>query len=292
MVDRAKVVPGLIEYFKGDQWRRMVAALAQDPDPQNTHAHIYTEVGVDPKAVERLLVGYFEQRGYPNNRRIDWLAPRPRILGSLHGVEPRGLAHYDFNWFYNPNVALVPTQGADKGESGCNLCIWNKSYMAEYYRDFPFRQVGPSEEEAIRKYFRSEHWHQGLEWAVKPSTTHTHINVYTSVHPDVLKKAARESLKEKGWTIDYTCPNVYLVAGKYTGKLVHMGRNPEAVYDLGWKFNPDVIIEPALDDWNIPGTSGFDILSEKDNQEILNQVYAPVSEEEIQEVLAAIAPAR
>ncbi|MHB1160350.1 MAG: hypothetical protein ACYC66_12875 [Chloroflexota bacterium] len=291
-MENQRIVDGLIGYFKGDQWRRMVAALTQDPDPHNTHAHIYVEMSVDPAAVDRLIVGYFEARGYPNARRIDWLAPKPEVEGSLHGVEPKGLAHYDFNWFYNPDVVLAPTSGGEKGESGCNLCIWNKAYMQEYYADFPFRQVGPAEEEMIRKYFRSEHWHKGLEWATKPNVTHTHINVYSSVHPDILKKFAAESIAEEGWEIYYTCPNVYLVDGKYTGKLVHMGKNPEAVYDLGWRFNPNVIIEPAMDNWNIPGTPGYDILTTDDNKAILSHSYVAVTDSEIQAVLDAVAPSK
>jgi len=288
-MERSKVVPGLIEYFNGDQWRRMVAALIQDPDPQQTHAHIYTDMSVDPAAVERLICGYFAARGYPSARKIDWLAPKPKIEGSLHGVEPKGLAHFDFNWFYNPDVALAPTSGGEKVESGCNLCVWNAKYMEEYYADFPFRQVGPAEEEAIRKYFRSDHWHGGLEWAAKPHVTHTHINVYTSVHPNILKKFAAESIAKKGWEIYYTCPNVYLVNGKYTGKLVHMGKKPEVVYDLGWRFNRDVIIEPALDTWNIPGTPGYDILTLDDNREILSHTYVKLTDGEIQTVLDATA---
>lgn len=288
-----KMIAGLIDYFRGDHWRRLMAALMQDPDPQGTHAHAYVETCVHPEDIKALICGYLEQRGVPSSRKIDYTAPRPGEMGSLHGVEPLGKPHFDYNWFFNPEVVLQATQGGAKGESGCNLCIWNGAYIREYYHDFTFRpQVGGAEEEALRKYFRSDHWHQGLEVSIDPNTTHGHINVYTSVHPDVIQRFAEESLREKGWEIFYTCPNVYLVEGKYTGKLVFMGKNPEAVYDLGWVLKEDVVIEPAMDQWALPGNPGYDLWVWPMMQPIMEFPYAKLSDHEIQTVLDAIAPSR
>lgn len=289
-MDSGKIVDELIGYFRSDHWRRLIAALWQDPDPRGTHAHTYVETCVHPEDIKQLICGYLEAKGIPSSRKIDYTAPRPGEMGSLHGIEPKGRAHFDFNWFYNPQVTLAPTQGGDKGESGCNLCVWNRSYIREYYSDFRFRsQVGPGEEEVLRSYFKSEHWHNGLKVSIDPNTTHGHINVYTSVHPEVIQRFAEESLRAKGWEINYICPNVYLVDGKYTGKLVFMGKNPEAVYDLGWKFKPEVVIEPAMDQWALAGNPGYDLWVWPMMDPIMKFPYLKLTDPEIDRVLSAIA---
>jgi hypothetical protein len=286
VLERKQIVDGLIDYFKSDQWRRLMAILVQDPDPQGTHVHAYTETCVHPEDLKALICAYLELRGMPSSRKIDYTAPRPGEMGSLHGIEPLGKPHFDWNWFYNPGVALQATQGGAKGESGCNLCAWNRSYIKEYYADFKFREtIGAAEEEALRKYFRSEHWHKGLEISIDAHTTHGHMNVYTSVHPDVIQKFAEESIREKGWEIFYTCPNVYLVDGVYTGKLVFMGKNPEAVYDLGWMFKPDVVIEAAYDKWALSGKPGYDIWDWDMMQPIMDLPYVKLSDGEISQVI-------
>lgn len=283
------VVAGLVSYFKGDHWRRLMAALMQDPDPQGTHIHAYTETCVHPEDIKQLICAYLEAKGIPSSRKIDYTAPRPKEMGSLHGIEPKGKAHFDYNWFFNPDVALAATQGGAKGESGCNLCVWNRSYIREYYSDFKFRPtIGPAEEDALRKYFRSDHWHKGLEISIDPNTTHGHMNVYTSVHPDVIQKFAEESIRAKGWEIFYTCPNVYLVEGKYTGKLVFMGKNPEAVYDLGWMLRPETVIEPAWDQWALAGKPGYDIWEWPMMQPIMEFPYVKLADKDIRTVVEAI----
>jgi len=289
-MDRGKIVQDVIAYFKGDQWRRMAAALEQDPEPRGTHAHIFVETCVHPNNIEELICGFFAQRGAPSARRIDYMAPRPGEMGSLHGVEPKGQPHFDFNFFYNPNVALAGSEGGAHGESGCNLCIWNRRYINAFYADFPFRQVGEAEEEKIRQYFRSEHWHRGVEMSILPDTNHQHINAYTSVHPEVLRRFAEESLAAKGWEIYYTCPNVYLVNGRYTGKLVFMGKNPEAVYDLGWMFKPDVVLEPALDDWVFKNGKGYDTWTTPMREPVMAQPYVRLTDGEVARALEAIKP--
>ncbi|MBI3979540.1 MAG: hypothetical protein HY331_15260 [Chloroflexi bacterium] len=289
-MERAKVVEGLIGYFKSDHWRRLVAALMEDPDPRGTHVHAYVETCVQPAQTEELICGYFAARGMPSARKIDYVAPREDI-GSIHAVEPLGRAHFDFNWFYNPSVVLAGTRGAEMGESGSNLCVWNRAYIREFYSDYPFRPVGPAEEEALRSYFRSDHWHRGLELCTLPTTTHGHINCYVGVHPDVIRRFAEEALAEKGWKISYTCPNVYRVWGGYTGKLVFMGTDPEWVYDLGWVFKPDVVIEPAWDTFWLPDHPGYDLWTTAHLVPILGQPYVKLADREIQAILDAVATA-
>lgn len=288
-MEKEKTIQGVISYFKSDQWRRLMAMLVQDTDPQRTHAHVYTETSVAPLALQEIVEGYLARMDRPVARRIDVMAPKPG-MGSLHGVEPKGLAHFDWNWFYNPEVTLAPTQGGEKGESGCNLCGWNRSYIEEYYSDFPFRQVGPREEDALRAFFRSDYWHEGLAACTRPTTNHGHINCYTSIHPDTIRRFAEESLREKGWEIYYTCPNVYLVDGKYTGKLVFLGKNPEAVYDLGWKFKADTVIEGVKEHWCFADKMSYDLWTTSMLEPVLALSYVKLNQDDVRRILDTIAP--
>lgn len=73
----------------------------------------------------------------------------------LHGVEPKGKPHFDFQWFFNKEVGLRPCEG---GESGCNLLVWNRWYINQFYRQFPFRELGAEEEKVLEEYFKSDHF--------------------------------------------------------------------------------------------------------------------------------------
>jgi hypothetical protein len=114
-----------------------------------------------------------------------------------------------------------------------------------------------------------------------------HINVHTSIHPDIIQPYAEEALRREGFEIYYTCPNVYLVDGKYRGKLVFMGREPEVVFDIGWKFRPDVLIEPAWEPWIYEANPGYDVWTAAMLAEVMNEEYVRLSDEEIREVLEA-----
>jgi len=291
VISKEQAIQGVIDYYKSDQWRRLMAFLIQDPEPQGTHAHVYTETSVEPYALKEIMETYFARKGYPMARRIDVMSPKPG-MGSLHGVEGKGLPHFDWNWFFNPDVSLVATEGGEKGESGCNLCGWNMNYMREFYADFPFRQVGPAEEEALRKFFHSDYWYKGLEATTRKTTNHGHINTYTSVHPDYIQKFALESLKEKGWEVFYVCPNVYLVDGKYTGKLVFMGKNPEAVYDIGWKFKADTVLEGVDEPWCFKDQKNYDLWTQDMLDKVLAAPYVELSKADIQRIVDAIAPVK
>ena len=282
-MDRAKLMEEVKAYFVGsDHWRRLCGAL-QDPDPQGTHIHAYVETSVHPSSLEAIMAGYFKKKGWPSSRKIDHMAPKAG-MGSLHGVEPKGKPHFDFQWFFNKDVGLKACEG---GESGCNLLIWNRWYINQFYSQFQFRKVGAPERKALQTYFKSDHFLKGLEFPVMPTTNHTHINIHTSVHPSTLTKYAEEALAREGIKIFYTCPNVYLVAGKYRGKLVFMSKKPEVVFDIGWLFTPDVAIEPALEPWIFKATPGYDVWGSDMLADVMNADYTPLDKKEIDEVLKA-----
>jgi hypothetical protein len=287
-MDRGKVVDEIAGYLRGDHWRRCLAAL-QDPDPRNAHLHIYVDTCVHPGSLEAVLCREFERRGWPSVRRIDHMSPRPG-LGSLHGIEPRGKLHFDFNWSFDAGTVLAPSERPERCERGSNLLYWNRWYVEEYYRRFPFRPAGPRDEAGLTAYFKSDHWHRGLERAAEWETTnHLHFNVRTGLHPAAIQKAAEASLAAKGWRIDYVCPNVYLAEGEYRGKLVFMGREPEAVYDIGWKFDPQATIEPDLKPWIWEGNPGYDIWTKEMRDAVMRQDWLTLTDAEIEQVIARVA---
>ena len=281
-MERKELIAEVKSYFaESDHWRRLCAALQGDPDPQGSHVHAYVETSVHPDSLEDLMTGYFDRLGWPSARKIDHMAPK-RGMGSLHGVEPEGKPHFDFQWFFKKDVGLRPCDG---GESGCNLLVWNRWYINKFYEQFPFRDIGSEEEKALEAYFRSEHFLKGLEFPVMPTTNHMHINVHSSIHPDYIQKHAEAALKHEGINIYYVCPNVYLVGGKYRGKLVFMGKEPEVVFDIGWKFTPQVVIEPAWEPWIFENNPGYDVWSSDMLAEVMNEDYVRLTDSEIQQIL-------
>lgn len=188
-------------------------------------------------------------------------------------------------------MGLRGTKEGKYGENGCNLLIWNRWYINEFYKNFQFHEVGKPEEEEIQHYFTSEHWKQGLDITRAPQTTHMHITVETSVHPEVIGRFSRKALEHKGWKIDYICPNVYHDGGKYRGKLVFMGREPEEVYDIGWHSNPEVILEPTKEPWIFPENIGYGVWPKKLLDEVMNAPYVELTGKEISQILDACASA-
>ncbi|MCE5337038.1 MAG: hypothetical protein LLG06_20860 [Desulfobacteraceae bacterium] len=283
-MDRKALLDEVKYYFNySDHWRRLCAAL-RDPDPTGTHIHSYVETSVHPDSLETIIKRYFERLGRPSTRKIDHMAPKAGV-GSLHGVEPLGSPHFDYQWIFNKDVGL---KACDGGESGCNLLVWNRWYINQFCSQFPFRKVGTKEEKALEEYFKTDHFVKALEYPVMPTTNHFHINVHASVHPDVIQKFAEEALAREGVKIFYTCPNVYMADGKnYRGKLVFMSKQPEVVFDIGWLFDPKTVIEPAMEPWIFKDHPGYDLWSSDMLAQVMDAPYVTLSKEEIDDVLRA-----
>lgn len=285
-MERQALLGEVKEYFtSSDHWRRICSSL-QDPDPQGSHIHTYVDTSVHPDSLEAIICGYFERMDWPSSRKIDHMSPNPAAgMGSLHGVEPEGKPHFDFQWFFKGDVGLKACNG---GESGCNLLIWNRWYINQFNAQYPYIEVGPEEEKAVEEYFKSDHFLKGLEFPVMPTTNHMHINVNAGVHPDIIQKYAEPALAREGIEIYYTCPNVYLGDGvNYRGKLVFMCKSPEVVFDIGWKFTPDVIIEPAMEKWIFAENPGYDVWTSDMLAKVMDQDYVTLTDSEIQAVLDA-----
>ncbi len=229
------------------------------------------------------MTEYFKRMGWPSNRKINHMVPK-KVMSNLHGVELKGKPHFDYQRFFNKHVGL---RACDGGESGCNLLIWNRWYINRFYSQFQFRDVRPMEEKALEAYFRSEHFMNGLKFPVPPTTNHMHINVLSSVHPDHIQKYAEAAFKRESIKIYYTCPNVYLVNGNYRNKLVFMSQSSEVVFDNGWKFTPDVVIEPSWETWIFEDNPGYDVWPSDMRAEVTDADYVKLTDAEIEEVLQA-----
>ncbi len=207
---------------------------------------------------------------------------------ALHGIEPEGKLHFDFHWLYKADVGLRPAHGV---ENGSNLLMWNRTYIEEFNSRFPFRDEGRHEEDTLRRYFESDHFQKGLDIAARPNVPHVHTNVEMSVHPEVVARYAVEAIKRRGWEVYYVCPNAFLLGDGYIGKLVFMGKRPEKVYDLGWQFSPDVVIEPAETTWMFPERVGYDVMtSEEFEQELAQNPYVILAAAEIAAVSDSQSP--
>jgi len=60
-------------------------------------------------------------------------------------------------------------------------------------------------------------------------------------------------------------------------------------YDLwiGWKFTPDVVIEPAWKTWIHDGTPGYDVWTTDMLAKVMDEDYVKLTDSEIEEVLNA-----
>lgn len=109
-MERQALLEEVIDYFAySDHWHRLCAVLP-DPDPQGSHLHAYLKTSVHPDSLETIMTGYFDRLGWPSIRTIDHMSPKAG-RGSLHGIEPEGKLHFDFQWFFQEDVGLRPLDG-------------------------------------------------------------------------------------------------------------------------------------------------------------------------------------
>ncbi len=275
-MERQEMMLGVKDYFRTEQWRRMLDLL-NCRHPKDAHIHLYAKGCISVDSLDSLLTKYFELRGWPLIRHINHMCLGGQFF-VLHGVGPRGKPNFDLFYSWDPKSALTPGEPL---ESGCNLLLWERLFMEEWYSEFPFRRSGPKEREAVKQYFKSEHWKKGLALAEdRKNYTHLHLNIRTSVHPNVLNQYALEDFRERGWKIDWTYPTVYTAHGAllslktkgpmagYFTKVVFLASAPmEAPFDLAWAFDPTVIVEPDLSPRLRDDLPGYDAFTRKEYDE-------------------------
>lgn len=284
-----KHVEGVIQYFKGEQWNDFVNNHLVHPDEDVYHAHIYADSSVHPDSLKKIMFAYWDSVGKPLTRRIDPVSPKPGQAG-LHSVYPEGLAHFDFYVRYNGDAVLEPMpKDAKEAEHGENTLSWGKIYQDNFLAEkkFQFKVVGPSEEKTIQNYFLGKHWKEILVNVLVPEIVHCHANVEINFDPKILEIYACQALAKVGWTVERVVPCVYDVHGVYTGKIVFLLGNPEEVFDICWKYNPDVVIRRAREGWVFP-TPGFDNFMLAPYEKVLaDGDFYVMTDEEVSEVIAS-----
>ncbi len=204
-----------------------------------------------------------------------------QVPGSMGDTPPTN-SHFDINFRYRPDVVLGP-MAADGCKNNCEA--WGESYMKDFYSRFDFRSVGPGEENAIEAWFHSAHWDRACRHCENPQVVHIHVNVVTSVHPEAITAAALRAFKREGWTPwDYT-PCVFDVRGVTAGKIVFMLSYPQQIFDICWRFDPEVVLAPSPMPFMLADPE-FDLRTQEDLPAFLAQGnWTRLSRPELRETL-------
>ena len=234
----------IVEYFKSEQWQRLMDILKKN-DEEVYHVHIYIDTNINPWCMEQLLKYYFAKNGHPVERKVE-IFTSGQILGSgtIHGVEPKGLTHFDMIFRYSEDLAIKPTEKAN------NVEYWGEKYMQGFHAKYDFKTELNAEQQAeVEAYFESAAWADYCRLNESEEVVHIHANVETSVHPLVIREYALKAMKKQGWEIEYAVPVAFAMRGQMHGKVVFGGKKPEKMFDIAWCFNPCVSLIPSTKYW-------------------------------------------
>jgi len=232
----------IINYFHSEQWQRLLKYLRGNNTEEIYHAHIFIDTSLHPNTLRRLLIKYFEIIGMPIDRPIDFQASN---VGHdmLHNIHPSRTFHFDLAWHFNANVILAPMP-LEITFQNANLQVWGESETYSFFQQFPFRT--DVSEDKIDQYFHSPQWEEIRAFVKDKSLVHFHANVETSVHPDMIKKAALRALKREGWALQKVVHCIFFPRKDWkAGKICLLMSEPMFNFDIAWVFDPDVIIRPS-----------------------------------------------
>lgn len=277
---------GVAEYFRTNQWKYFTQLL--QTLGQKSHIHLFVNTSLHPLSLERILKEYLIMRGWAVNRSneiLKWSAPN---TGSLHGVHPHDMPHFDMIWRFVKNVVLEPME-EKLAEQGKNVLYWDETYMHTFYRGYEWRSVGREEERAIHEYFKSAHWNNAFEIILDPDILHVHINVETCVHPHVLERYFLKGVEERKWKVLRTVPNVVLSSGTYYGKIMFLVSEPELSFDFSWFYNQNMILVPCKRQLLAYGNPEYLMVRKKEVDELIAQhEFVILDDTEIERCLRSI----
>lgn len=280
MSDKMKFAQSVVDYFKSDHWQEIIRR-AKDDD--TNHVHAYVETSLDPHYLEQAVLFYFWAKGYGSRRKIDHMSPK-KGLAALHGIHPKAeIAHFDLHWIFNPDVSVIPMQ--EGGEMGKNLVSWGKEYMNDFLSKFTFRKMDEEAKAGLAKFFKSDHWENGLKKVLDPNNVHNHINTDTSVHPEEIRQMALKDLAERGWKVDESVHCVFKAKEGYRGKVVFLCLEPMRVFDISWRFSDETIIEPVGDYTVFPDQIGYDTWTYEMHAEMLDEDFVKLDGEQLHYIL-------
>lgn len=281
----------ILEYFKSPQWQYFLDNVINADLKDVYHSHLYVRTSVHPDDLGLILEKYFDKLGCPLTRSIDKCAHYPPAAG-LHGVMPKGKAFFDFFFIYDEGAILeentqMPLH-SDTLEREHNQLIWTSAAMRDFSLQYDFRPVGMREEQEIEEFFSSKHWKDCIRFILDEEVVHPHSYVELNFDPKILELFARKHLREIGWTVERSVPCTFDVHGQWRGKIALVLGYPEKMFDIGWKYVPDVTIRPSGEVWCL-GTEGYDLWTRAMWDEcIAAGDYRHLSEEELAYVLKMI----
>jgi hypothetical protein len=276
------LIEGIRKYWRSEHWQRFLHFLQEKDGEKIYHIHHWIDTSVHPESLQIALQYYFAKQGWEIDREIDTYVLYPKPVATLHGVCAKKLPHFDINFRYRSDVVLA-AMDTNYREDNCEA--WGESYMKQFYSQFNFRPVGPKEEDAIEAWFRSPHWDRACAHCEDPKVVHIHVNVETSVHPEAIIQAAFRAFKREGWTLwDYT-PCIFDVKGVTTGKIVFMLSYPQQIFDICWRYNPEVVLAPSTRPFMLTDPE-FDVRTQADLPAFLAQgEWAKLSRAELRETV-------
>jgi hypothetical protein len=279
--ENRQIIESVSNYFKSDQWKKLLEVL-QKEDEAVHHAHIYVETNIHPLSLEEVIKGYFKKHGMEVHRKIE-IFTSGQVLnsGSIHGIEPEGLPHFDFIWSYSSENTLVPANKEN------NVEYWGEKYMEAFLSQYPFKTtVNEQELQEVKDYFRSKAWNDYCQLNEHPDVVHIHANVETSVHPDIIREEALKVMKERGWEIEEAVHVAFQMRGQMHGKIVFIANTPEKIFDIAWAYNPVVNLIPSTKYWLMPENPTYDARTMKELPLLLKKdTYKLLSLCEIEEVI-------
>lgn len=281
---RPDVIEPIAAYFRSEHWNRVIEALKIDSEPVY-HLHAYIETQIHPLSLEAIVKGYFAKIGRPVDRKVEiFTSGQVADAGSIHGIEPHGMPHFDLLWKWSQDALIKPSPKPD------NVEWWGESYMRAFYAKYPLRsQTTPQDEAQIAAYFTSPAWAKYCELNEHRDVVHIHANVETSLHPDIIRKAALKAMAERGWQIEAAVPVAFQMRGQMHGKIVFIGNVPEKVFDIAWCFNPTVGLIPSTRYWLTTENPAYDARTMAEVPLLLKRdPYIQLTLAEIEAVVEAI----
>lgn len=278
------IADAIVGYFNSEQWNRTIDVLTTKDEPVY-HAHVYIETQVHPLSLEQIVKGYFRKKGLEVHRKIEiFTSGQVADSGSIHGIEPHGLPHFDLLWRFSPDQVIAAAKKAD------NLEYWGRSYMEAFYAKYPFRsELTEADQVEVDAYFGGPVWAKYCELNEHRDVVHIHANVETSLHPDLIRDAALKAMRKRGWDIAEVVPCAFQMRGQMHGKLVFLGNAPEKIFDIAWSFNPTIGLIPSTRYWLTTESPTYDARTMAELPVLLKRdPYVLLSLAEIESIVARL----
>jgi len=240
MILKKLVTEKVIEYFKSEYWGQLIDVLGRGEEVY--HMHVFTDSILSPEPIARIIKAYFDIQGWPLQRKI-LVIPNGRGVADLYGIHPKGCGHFEVFLQYSDQAVLEPSADPFRGKK--NVEWWDKKFMEEYYKQFPFRTFGPAEEKELVAYFKSKEWEMSYLIMTAGRNLHSHTLVKTSIHPEILLKYGVEAIERKGWKMGKATSIVFGMKGLDRGKITYLVSKPEMMLELEWDFDADTMITPG-----------------------------------------------